>query len=36
MERRDVEWGLAVALAISGVGCALVLCRGDAPARAGI
>jgi acetyl-CoA C-acetyltransferase len=28
MERRDVEWGLAVAAAVSGVGCAVILHRG--------
>lgn len=28
MERRDVEWGLAVALAVSGVACAVLLRRG--------
>jgi len=28
MERRDVEWGVAVAHAVSGVGCAVVLQRG--------
>jgi acetyl-CoA acetyltransferase family protein len=28
MERRDVEWGAAVAHAVSGVGCAVVLRRG--------
>jgi acetyl-CoA C-acetyltransferase len=27
MERRDVEWGLAVAAAVSGIGCAVVLQR---------
>jgi acetyl-CoA C-acetyltransferase/acetyl-CoA acyltransferase len=27
MERKDVEWGVAVAHAVSGVGCAVVLQR---------
>jgi acetyl-CoA acetyltransferase len=27
MERKDVEWGLAVAHAVSGVGCAVLLQR---------
>jgi acetyl-CoA acetyltransferase len=28
MERRDVEWGAAVAHAVSGVGCGMLLRRG--------
>jgi len=27
MERKDVEWGVAVAHAVSGVGCAMLLRR---------
>jgi acetyl-CoA acetyltransferase len=28
MERKDTEWGVAVAHAVSGVGCAVLLRRG--------